>query len=176
MHLNYIKSWMLSFLVSWKNQFPEFKFRVITSKGPTILEELSDIESFAKHLAVLGYASPLHAFHDDEDMAGERYIFSTPFDTGLGALMELYPQIKFHIVRTATEAHSVTPIRLPFFESFDGELIPGLWIFRREKSYTSPSVLPAVGHRSLLEAPLQISRLSSSGWSMAGWANAGGKR
>lgn len=129
-HLNFLKSWLISFLYAMKNAYPEYRFRVITSEGHTLLEDKNDIDRFTRTLAGLFYCDPARSFGDDDNASVERYVFSTPYDRNLSGYLDSYTGMRFHIFRTSFRSAGGKTRRIRFFENPGPELLPGIWIFR----------------------------------------------
>jgi len=141
MHLNHLKSWILSFLRVVKEANQDFQFVVISGKGASRLETKDDIERFAAELAELTYQSvPL------EEVAApptdEIYLFTTPYDRQLPAALASYPQKRINLFRTVSPRAPGSHKRrsLALFRLREQLPIPGLWVFRRDFALEQPGV------------------------------------
>ena len=140
-HLNYIKSWLLSFLRTIKMDNPEYNFLVRTGRGSVLLESEEDIDRFSRELSSLFFQSePADRFPDP--LESEFYIFTTPFDENLPLLLSAYPQARIHLFRTVsadghTEKKGNT---FHLFRPLKAALLPGRWILLREKELRSPAL------------------------------------
>lgn len=154
-HLNYLKSWMISFLHSVKKRYPDFRFRVISSSGSELLETHDEIHKYSAHIAPLMFVSPGSFPGEEEGQDSERFIFTTMFDPSISALAgSANPGVRFHVFRTnrSTEKDA-RRVRL-FRDQAGYRTMPGFWIFRKEK-VQAPAISPS-GGGSLIEEHLQV--------------------
>ncbi len=141
MHLNHLKSWTLSFLRVVKESNPDFQFVVMSGRGSARLESKDDIERFASELAEITYQS-----EPVEEVAppptDEIYLFTTPYDRQLPALLASYPQKRINLFRTVgSRAPGSHPRRsLALFHFREQLPIPGLWVFRRDLAPEQPGI------------------------------------
>ena len=141
MHLNHLKSWTLSFLRVVKESNPDFQFVVMSGMGATRLESKDDIERYAAELAELTYQS-----ESVEEVAApptdEIYLFTTPYDRQLPALLAGYPQKRVNLFRTVSPRAPGSHRRrtLALFHLREQLPIPGLWVFRRDVALEQPGV------------------------------------
>ncbi len=150
MHLNFLKSWLLAFLFQVKREFPEFRFRVVTADEVYLVESEDDIERFGETLAAIPFVRGKHVV--PVAGSGERFVFSTPFDTGLND--SIVPGVIFNIFRTNFPSSSeARRVRLLPMEQ-EHLPIPGPWIFRRESARPAPSVQ---GGGRFMEEKLKVS-------------------
>jgi hypothetical protein len=129
-HLNFLKSWLVSFLYAMKNTYPDYRFRVVTSEGHTLIEDKKDIDRFTRTLAGIFYCDPARDLKADETASVERYVFSTPYDRGLAGYLGSHAGIRYHVFRTSFRPVAGKIRRIRFFENAEPGLLPGPWIFR----------------------------------------------
>jgi hypothetical protein len=147
-HLNRAKSLLLSFLRQVKQAGKEYVFQVITAEDKYVLETEEDIERFSIDLAGLEY-EPVAALEDYDRNIGEVFVFTTQYDTGLGHFLALFPRVRATVMQTVTASkndkseHSV----FRFFAPFRASLIPGSFIFRKEKR---PRIGTWSGHKDIV--------------------------
>lgn len=140
-HLSHLKSWLVSFLRTIKEQNPDFAFQVVTGRGATRLESREDIDRFSDELAPLGYQGDPGVV-TEVPQTDEIFIFTTPYDRLLPALLPRYPQQTLSIVRTlsASWQRGATRRQFPLFAPADDLPLPGWWVFRRDGKLTQPGV------------------------------------
>ena len=144
MHLNYAKSWMISFMTAVKREHHNCRFRVLTGEGPTFLNTEDEIEQFALALSHLNFIPESAALPDQDEHAAnsaEKFVFTTHFDRGLQDYINRRPQTRFNVFRTVRkQGERGERVRTINFLGNPGlELIPGPWITRRQPS-TSPNI------------------------------------
>lgn len=140
MHLNHLKSWLLTFLRVVKEANPDFQFVVSSSRGATTLATMEDVDGYANELAELGFDS--QGVELETPATDEIYIFTTPFDRQLPALFATYPHKRINLFRTVgPDAPGVAKRRsLALFSPREQVPIPGPWVFRRERRLTQPGI------------------------------------
>jgi hypothetical protein len=155
-HLNYLKSQLLSFLTVLKQQYPEYRFRIITADGPRLIETMSDLERFAVYLGGLGFESPGRFFNDPDTAVKEKFIFITCYDDSLINL----PGVVLHVYRTALKSDLNQKVRRIAFFSRSREGVsslslafPGMWIFRPDRPGKAAS---SGGFRTLTEEKISV--------------------
>ena len=91
-HLNYLKSWVLAFIQSVRDEYANYMFHVITASRSSkiIIETEEDVDRFRMMLGDLFFVrdkpySPL------ESCEGDKFIFTTPYDTALPSIMSIPP-------------------------------------------------------------------------------------
>ncbi len=151
MHLNYAKSWLLSFINAVKKEHPDYRFRIQTGAGVFFIETEQDMEKFAQTVSVLPFMSEPASFHETDVNIHEIFVFSTSYDSGLGAFMGLWPSARFNVFRT-TRGGSGKTRKVRFFGEGMG-VLPGPWIFRPDKPKKTP---PAAVRGSLIEEKLSV--------------------
>lgn len=147
LHLNYMKSWALSFLRAVKQNHPEYRFQVLAGPEVHLIEDEDDLRQFSRHLAALEYSSE-SAGMTEPSPASERFVFSTAFDSGLSAYLRRHPSAIWLFCTSKGSGRKVS-----FWPSPDLSALPGPWIFRREKAATSA---PAPLHGKLIEEKLAL--------------------
>ncbi len=160
-HIDFLKSWLLTFLRRQKRDNPRYTFRVLTGRGVFELETEDDIERFGQDLALLhGQGDPTSDAGRED--GGEVYIFSTPFDAMLPQALAFYRKAQVWLCRTVTAAAGgpagspagrpagapaggLEPIRVPFAAWILGgraPLFPGLWVLARRRGKSGAVALP----------------------------------
>jgi hypothetical protein len=98
-HLNYLKSWLLTFLKTVKNENPDYTFRIFTGTGVFNLETVEDLERFGLEIIPLYYQSaPLTP--DQPAPSGEVFIFSSPYDIQLPQALAALASARVNLFRT----------------------------------------------------------------------------
>ena len=99
LHLDFAKSWLLTFLRVIKQQHPQYTFLVDTGDDSHELESMEEIDSFARHLAQLPLTGKPPATVSAP--ARELFIFSTMFDRELPRFVERCGASIINVFRTA---------------------------------------------------------------------------
>ncbi len=129
-HLEYLKSWLLTALAELLRSRPGYRFRIVTSEGPTLVESEQDLERFASTLGRLGYA-PFGGSEEYDPSLREMILFTTPYDTALPVHLQSRGGVRYHIFRTR-EGRGKEIRSIALLSSRHPESRPGLWIFRRD--------------------------------------------
>ena len=98
LHLDFAKSWLLTFLRVIKQQHPQYTFLVDTGDDSHELESMEEIDSFARHLAQLPLTGEPPAAVPAP--ARELFIFSTVFDRELPRFVERCGASIINVFRT----------------------------------------------------------------------------
>lgn len=155
MHLNFLKSWMLSFMQSIKRDHPEFLFLVSAGQGSALLETEDDILRYARTLSPLGFVSQREAAEPDPDPNQEKFIFSTMYDVGLLARINSHPGVRYNIFRTvAGRGKGLKTLR--FFRSELGSAGPASWVLRPDRAPRLREFSPAAGGGMYVEQKLRV--------------------
>ncbi len=149
LQLNYLKSWILSFLRVMKKEHPNYKFHIFTGKENLILEEEKEIESFAEVLAELNYIKEGRPI--EIPYTTERFIFTTGFDKNLNSYLNSINS-KVYLFRVIYGKNRTVKL----FERFQFQLIPKLWIFIHEQKETFRAK-PKIG--KVVEEKIQLDYL-----------------
>jgi hypothetical protein len=141
MHLNRMKSRVVSFMHAVRQEHPEYCFDVSLSDAKWFLRSDEDIEGFARDLAGVFYRTDVGGVAPSP--AGQIVIFTTPFDDRLPASLSGYGKTVLHIVTTTSPdaKQLATAEAEPLYESVFSmpriDLpIPGRWALRRERART----------------------------------------
>ncbi len=158
LHLNYVKSWLLSFLFTVKREHGEFQFRVLTGRGAQLLKSEDDLHRFTLELAAMPFLQESQAERDRDPTIRERFVFSTAFDEGLSAAVAAEGHIKNHVFRTVrpSSGQGRKTRVVHFLSPFDVHVLPGFWFLRPERSPRSGSVSV---RGSLIQEPLKVKRI-----------------
>ena len=161
LHLDFIKSWLLTFLRVVKRQHPEYVFVVDSGGESHRIDSPEEIEAFARRLAELPLTSELPAA--DTGPARELFIFSTVFDEDLARFVERSGAQYINVFRSVparrTDADAAAPYRMSLFEAPLPTCVGGDWLLARERR--TPAAAPVAGPRPGLRAeqPLKVSYL-----------------
>ena len=161
LHLDFIKSWLLTFLRVVKQQHPEYVFVVDSGGESHRIDSPEEIEAFARRLAELPLTSELPAA--DTGPARELFIFSTVFDEDLARFVERSGAQYINVFRSVparrTDADAAAPYRMSLFEAPLPTCVGGGWLLARERRM--PAAAPVAGPRPGLRAeqPLKVSYL-----------------
>ncbi len=132
-HLNFIKSWLISFLYAMKNKYPEYRFRIKDSRDVHLVENIGDIEKLARHIAMLGYAGSTEEAPYDSVPGQEKYIFSTPYDLNYSRALGQLGGSRSFVFRTVYRKADGTKRKIRLLDNPDPDVLPGLWIFRMDR-------------------------------------------
>ncbi len=146
LQLNYLKSWILSFINIMKKEHPKYKFHIFTGKDIFLIDTEEDIYHFSKKLIELNYMKEIPKW--EQPPSFEKFIFSTSFDKHLASYISSLKS-KIYLFRVVYGKNKKVPLfHLEIFYN-----IPGFWILRREKLDTN-SPKPING--KLMEEKIKI--------------------
>jgi hypothetical protein len=125
LQLNYLKSWVLSFINVMMKEHPNYKFHVFTGKESFLIDSEEQLFQLAKKLVELDYItySPIK----EQVNSQEKFVFSTGFDKQIANYLAI-SKSKTYLFRVVFGSQRKVP--LFFSEIFN--ITPGFWIFRRE--------------------------------------------
>lgn len=149
LHLNYLKSWVLSFIRAVQRDHPNYRFHVETGHEVLMIESPEDTDHLAAVLASLTYRSEQQ--RTEEIVSQEHFVFTTQFDPGLAGYTARHKHLRMHIFRTAGGSKNVRTVR--FIPDWKLTCLPGLWMFRR-KPRTGPG--PQIERGNLLDENLKL--------------------
>ena len=161
LHLDFIKSWLLTFLRVVKQQHPEFVFVVDSGGEVHRVDTPEEIEGLARRLAELPLTSELPAA--DNDPARELFIFSTVFDQDLPRFVERsgaqYANVFRSVPVERKDDDAAAPYRMSLGEAPLPTCVGGGWLLARERRppVSDPVAGPRPGLRE--EQPLKVSYL-----------------
>ena len=164
LHLDFAKSWLLTFLRVVKRQHPEFTFLVDTGGESHQLESPEEIDAFARRLAELPLTSELPAASGAP--ARELFIFSTVFDQDLPRFVERCGAHYINVFRTVPEgsgaAEPADTYRMSLNEAPLPTCVGGGWIVAAERGLRATAVAtgPQPGLRE--DQPIKVSYLCTS--------------
>jgi hypothetical protein len=161
-HLDTLKSWLITFLRRQRRDNTSFRFRIVTGRGIHDVENDSDIEVFAQELGVLFMQHDPGTDVGRED-AGEVFLFSTPFDPTIGHAVGAYRRAHVSVLRTVQGEWNAAEdgeadIRVPFgtwLIGGDTPLVPGTWVVRRKRAKERP-----VATTNQIKAPLRVALMA----------------
>lgn len=131
LHLNFLKSWVLSFMLGIKREHPEFLFQIMTGAGVDRLETEDEIQNYARVLAPLPFMSARQAEEAEQDPSQEKFIFTTMYDTALVGRLAAFPGVRYNIFRTVP-GRGKKGRRVRFFRPEIGAPWPGAWVMRAD--------------------------------------------
>ena len=143
LHLDFIKSWLLTFLRVVKQRHPEFVFVVDTGGDSQRLDTPEEIEGFARHLAELHLTAEPPAAAAGS--ARELFIFTTAFDEDLPRFVERSGAHYVNLFRSVPAGRAAGAAANAAASKRDR---------RREPARREPRDEPAAYRMSLNEAPL----------------------
>lgn len=156
LHLDYLKSWLLSFLRAVKAANEDFTFRVITGEGEHEIETEDDIDELARSIGPITFTPGPE--HRSGALPHELFIFTTAFDAGLAAHVGRLGDTAVHLYRTVSAMPPRTEddgrVRLRLLRPAPAVLAPGAWALRRERLMVGPSIRGANVH--VEEEPLEV--------------------
>ena len=149
MHLNYLKSWLLSFMLQVHRENPAFQFFLRTAETSCTLRSEAEIESYVPELARITYQEEWEP--QSSSAQQEKFIFTTIFDHSLLSYLTLQGRIRANVFRTTMEGKNARSIH--FFPVGETTVRPALWFLRR-----SPPARPQKGPAVLwMGNPLKVS-------------------
>ena len=138
MHLNRLKSRVVSFIRVLKQEHPEYSFDIVCADAKWRLDSEAELEGFARDLASVFYRPDSGGVLPST--SGQLVIFSTPFDERLPAALGGYGKTVLHVATTAgldprrRDAAERQPLYGPVFSAPRIDLpVPGRWALRRER-------------------------------------------
>ena len=132
-HLNYLKAWLISFLKKTKEENANYIFNVVTGAGPVMLESYEEIELFSSELCGIFFQTDSMSFANIK-IPSEVFIFTTCYDKKINSILSFFSDSKINIFRTVQENEiSEDKYVYKIFNSLEDLLLPGKWIFRRDK-------------------------------------------
>lgn len=142
LHLDYLKSWLVTFLRAVKAEHEDFTFRVITGAGEHDVDTAEDIDDLARRLASITFAPGPE--HRPEVQPHELFIFTTAFDAALATHVAQLGDTAVHVYRTVSaippRPEGEERIRLTLLRAPSASLVPGSWALRRERFMLGPSI------------------------------------
>lgn len=167
-HINQIKSWLLSFLRKVKNENPGYHFLIKTGNGAVRLETDEDIERFSLDIRTIFFQTSPHDYQADPG-ADEIFIFSTPYDENLPHVLASYRRANTHVLRTVSKKDKVEIGKTVHVFKPKGETektvhvfkpgglmpFPGPWILFRDRILAKPEVRASEKCR-LEECPVEV--------------------
>lgn len=132
MQLRTLKGWLLSFIRTVKERYPDYTFRIHVGKNAYSLSNDADITSFAEKVSLL-YFRPEDASVQRSEDSETAVVFSTAFDTGLSQCISQIgnENLWLFFVRSAVK-NEQPDMHIPIRFSSKPGWAPGTWIFRRE--------------------------------------------
>ncbi len=128
LHLDYLKSWLLTFLRAVKAEHEDFTFRVITGAGEHDVDTVEDIDDLARRLASVTFAPGPE--HRPEVQPHELFIFTTAFDAALATHVAQLGDTALHVYRTVSaippRSDDDDRIRLTLLRPPSASLLPAL--------------------------------------------------
>jgi uncharacterized protein (DUF58 family) len=125
LQLNYLKSWVLSFLNIMKKEHPNYKFHIFTGKESFFVDSEEEIIHLAKKLVEIEFMA--QQINIEQPITSEKFVFSTGFDKKINQYLNNHKST-IYLFRTVFGTNR----KVPFFYPGFFNLLPGLWIFRKE--------------------------------------------
>jgi hypothetical protein len=154
-HLNKLKSWLLYFIRTIKQENPDYQFLIRTGRGTFRIEREEDIELFSLELCSL-FFEPEIAYSQADRGMGELYIFSTPYDENLPSVIASYRNTSIYLFTTSSRRGGTDkPETVYLFPSLKALAFPDIWILKRERFMKKPAiVMPERGR--IEEHPIEV--------------------
>ena len=168
LHLDFIKSWLLTFLRVVKQHHPEYVFVVDSGGESHRVDSPEEIEALARRLAELPLTSELPAA--DTAPARELFIFSTAFDEDLARFVERSGAQYVNVFRSVPAAASkaaaersgddtAEPYRMSISETPLPTCVGGGWLLARERRRSAGEAVAGPRPGLRVEQPLKVSYL-----------------
>ena len=140
MHLNIIKSWLMAFLRTMKQEHSEMHFQITYGAGNWLLQSDEDIERFGWELSGVFFQREAGAVFQTP-AEEEFFVFSTAFDRGLPAFLSSQAQARQYVFRTTTaEAGEDGESTAVVLFQPGCACLPGSWVLRKEPGLEAPRV------------------------------------
>ncbi|MBL8019252.1 MAG: DUF58 domain-containing protein [Leptospirales bacterium] len=157
MHLNYAKSWLLSFISAIQTKHPQYRFHVRAGTHEAMIEDGKDIETLAQVLCDVHFQS--EALQPDK-RNDEVFIFTTAFDQGLAGYLGLRSLAKTHLFKTSGPGQDKKETRrVRLFHLAPGLALPplrGFPAFIRSASQRKIPVSPGRANGFYMEEKLKL--------------------
>jgi len=140
LHLNYVKSWMLSFLAAIQARHPEYRFHVRAGAYEQFVEDAQDLDVLNQALSTIHFQGEKQT---GERVQDELFIFSTAFDAALPAYVASRSLAKTHLFRTVTTGEK-KGLTVQFFQGHRGLALPRISRAGRIARSFIPRKIPAV--------------------------------
>ncbi|MDE0025528.1 MAG: DUF58 domain-containing protein, partial [Spirochaetaceae bacterium] len=164
MHLDFIKSWLLTFLRVVKQHHPEYVFIVDSGGESHRVDSPDEIERLARRLAELPLTSELPAAGNAQPR--ELFIFSTVFDEDLPRFVERSGAQYVNVFRTVPAGRTGDDEPDPYRMSVCDTPLPtaagGGWLLAREPRVRIPQAVAGRQPGMREEQPLKVSYLCTS--------------
>ena len=164
MHLDFTKSWLLTFLRVVKQHHPEYVFVVDSGGESHRIDSPDEIERLARRLAELPLTSELPAA--DNAQPRELFIFSTVFDEDLPRFVERSGAQYVNVFRTVPAGRTGDDEPDPYRMSVCDTPLPtsagGGWLLAREPRVHVPQAVAGRQPGMREEQPLKVSYLCTS--------------
>ena len=164
LHLDFVKSWLLTFLRVVKQHHPEYVFVVDSGGESHRVDSPDEIERLARRLAELPLTSELPAA--DSAQARELFIFSTVFDEDLPRFVERSGARYVNVFRSIPAAASKAaapdepaPYRMSVCDTPLPTSAGGGWLLARERRVRVPQAVAGRQPGMREEQPLKVSYL-----------------
>ena len=168
LHLDFAKSWMITFLRVIKQNHPEYTFRVDTGDAVHQIDAVGDIDPLARSLARVhlrgadSSANRGDAFADGTGhRATELFVFTTLFDADLPHFITAAGARRAHVFRTSHAEKSSAATRAAYRLCLSDSLLPGsiggAWSWRTEWRAAAPPALPSPDRQTTIDdQPLAV--------------------
>ena len=164
MHLDFIKSWLLTFLRVVKQHHPEYVFVVDSGGESHRIDTPDEIERLARRLAELPLTSELPAAGNAQPR--ELFIFSTVFDEDLPRFVERSGAQYVNVFRTIpagrADGDEPDPYRMSVCDTPLPTCAGGGWLLARERRMQVSAAVAGRQPGMREEQPLKVSYLCTS--------------
>ena len=164
LHLDFIKSWLLTFLRVVKQHHPEYVFIVDSGGESHRIDSPDEIERLARRLAELPLTSELPAA--DNAPARELFIFSTVFDEDLPRFVERSGAQYVNVFRSVPAGHTdedePDPYRMSVCDTPLPTCVGGGWLLARERRVPVSQAVAGRQPGMREQQPLKVSYLCTS--------------
>lgn len=118
MHLNYAKSWLLSFLTAVQARYPQYRFHVTAGSHQQFVEDPKDLDELGRIISGIHFQPEQRQAQVNDEL----FIFTTVFDTAAPAYAASRSNAKTHLFRTASGQKDVRTVHL--FHPLPGTAVP----------------------------------------------------
>ncbi|MBE7438137.1 MAG: DUF58 domain-containing protein [Spirochaetales bacterium] len=149
MHLNYLKSWLLSFMLQVHRENPAFQFFLRSARSSCTLRNETEIEAYVPELARITYQEEWE--RQVASTHQEKFIFTTIFDHSLLTYLAESARIRCNVFRTTAMGKDARLIH--FYPPSETSVRPAFWFLRRSpprRTQKGPAVM-------WMDNPLKVS-------------------
>lgn len=131
-HLNFLKSWLMTFLKSVKEENNNYIFNIISGSGSVTLESMEEIELFSAELGSIFFRTDSMSFANIK-VPSEVFVFTTCYDININSVFTFFSDSKINIFRTVQKGiNNKEEYKYRYFKSLESFYLPGKWIFLKD--------------------------------------------